>query len=156
MFENDRSISDAIQEFGEATAIGGASVLRYRDFLGTKVARRFMDKVGLNLAGDDVGNTALTELLGTVVTNGIVLGMRGTTTQEDVDEAVAGLLDQLPPGLRDGLDPLIPHLITEGLVFHRDELMPGTDEIAGWKAEFQQFQAGDPAHINWTDELAGE
>lgn len=156
MFEDNPRVQDAIQELGEAVAIGGTDFFRYRNFLGAKVARRFMDSVGLHLTGDDVGNAALTELLGTVVTNGIVLGMRGTTTQEAVDEAAAGLLDQLLPELRNGVGPLIPHLVTVGVVFHRDELVPGTDEIAGWKAEFQQLQAGDPAHTNWTDEVAGE
>lgn len=155
MFEDNPRISDAVHELGEAAAIGGVGFLRYRGFLGNKVARRFMDRMGLHLP-DDVGNTALAELLGTVVTNGIVLSMRGTTTQEDVDGTVEGLLDQLPPELHHSVGRLMPHLVTQGVLFHRNELVPGTDEIAGWKAEFQQLQAGDPTHANWTDELAGE
>lgn len=152
--KNNPGIPEALQELGKAAAGEGISIVRYRNFLGNRVARRFMDRVGLHLADDDVGNAALAELLGTAVTNGIVLGMRGTTTPEDIEVTAAELSDQLPIELHSTFGAIMPHMIAEGVIFHRDELLPGSDEVAEWKTEFQQLQAADPLHASWTGELA--
>ncbi|HSW66465.1 MAG TPA: hypothetical protein VLI54_04995 [Bacillota bacterium] len=116
---------------------------RLRDFLAHKAARRLMEQIGLILPGDDTGNAAVEELLGTVVATGMYLSQRDTIAEVDIQEQTARLKGDLPEPIK-VFGALMPHFIDCGIALHRDELVPGTPETTAWIEEFKQLHLMDP------------
>lgn len=128
--ESYLGLANALAEVGEG-------IVRQRDFFGRKVAREYMQEIGLVGVLDDEGDAALTDLLGTCVTSGIVLGMRKTTDQSVIDSEAKRLQEQLPPSLKATFERLMLDLIPRGIEFYEMDMTQNSPRTREWTEEFR-------------------
>jgi len=134
---------EPIRDLARSVAELGIGIIRQRDYLGRKVAREFMDELGLSGSLDETGDTALADMLGVCVTGGIVLGMKKETDEASLQGEISRLNEGLPAPLRASVGRLIPMLVPKGIAFHRDELTQNTPKVQGWIKEFQLLASSE-------------
>ena len=127
---------DALQRSGD-------DAVKFRDFLGRQVARDSLQEYGILGQFDDSLEVALIDIAGTGVVSGILLGIKGTTGQLDIEAEAIRLMEPVPEALRQIAERLTTFMIPTGVAFQRDELEEGSPRVARWTQEFQALQADD-------------
>lgn len=136
--------TDATKRLAETLASFGSGLLAERKFMAQKVALEALDELGKRGVLDDSIETALLDIMGTAAESGIVLAMRKTTSQNDIEEEVARLTDTVPEEIRDQFREFVarmaPFMIPKGIAFY-DEWRGGSDRARDWTAEFRRLEA---------------
>jgi hypothetical protein len=135
--ETSDNSRDAMRALAQSVAEVSVGIVAMRDFLGRKVAREFMEEIGLAGNLDDIGDTALTDMLGVMATSGIVLSMRGDTSEEAIEREVDRLHAQMPAQLIPSVGRLTSLVIPRGISFHKEEMQNKTEKAESWISEFQ-------------------
>ena len=149
MTQINRQENDPVSILAETTARTGVNFLRYRDFIGRKLARELLDEMGLDAAEEDMD--VLEEVMGTGVVNGLVLKWRGETSPAEIDARATVLVSPLPVSLQPGMTTLMKRMVDYGMALS-EELANGSDRVRRWSDEFDLLQATDPDHRLWDTE----